>query len=132
VDASRDGILHLAAGRLFLVEAKRMSDKAVNLSQHMPEAVGQAMALSELTGQNTVRFCLSNGHSWIFAILVKDEAGQRTYYESSPRYLDKTQVQAETASSLASIQEIMELVLQWLSPTVPSLESLYTLKTWTG
>ena len=50
VDASRDGILHLAAGRLFLVEAKRMSDKAANLSQHMPEAVGQAMALSELTG----------------------------------------------------------------------------------
>ncbi|KAJ7814330.1 hypothetical protein B0H14DRAFT_2376063 [Mycena olivaceomarginata] len=134
VDASRDGILHLAAGRLFLVEAKRMSDKAVNLSQHMPEAVGQAMALSELTGLaicalslvtrvndhlflfsvKTLRFCLSNGHSWIFAILVKDEAGQRTYYESSPRYLDKTQVQAETASSLASIQEIMELVLQWV------------------
>jgi hypothetical protein len=50
VDASRDGILQLADGRLFLVEAKRMSDKVANLSHHMPEAVGQAIALSELTG----------------------------------------------------------------------------------
>ncbi|KAF8189256.1 hypothetical protein K438DRAFT_1676943 [Mycena galopus ATCC 62051] len=132
VDASRDGILQLADGRLFLVEAKRMLDKVANLSHHMPEAVGQAIALSELTGQNTVRFCLSNGHSWIFAILVKDESTcQRTYYESSPKYLDKTVILTATSNtSLNSIQQIVELVLQWLSPTVTPLESLYTLKTW--
>jgi len=132
VDASRDGILQLADGRLFLVEAKRISDKEANLSHHMPEAVGQAIALSELTGQNTVRFCLSNGHSWIFAILVKDEStGQRTYYESSPKYLDKNVIlDASRDASLNSIQQIVELVLQWLSPTVASPESLYTLKPW--
>ncbi|KAJ7447033.1 hypothetical protein B0H11DRAFT_2248460 [Mycena galericulata] len=131
VDASRDGILQLADGRLFLVGARR-TDKVANLSHHMPEAVGQAIALSELTGQNTVRFCLSNGHSWIFAILVKDEStGQRTYYESSPKYLDKTVILTATSeTSLNSIQQIVELVLQWLSPTVIPPESLYTLKTW--
>jgi hypothetical protein len=71
VDASRDGILHLAAGRLFLVEAKRTSDKAVNLSQHMPEAVGQAMALSELTGLAICALSLVtrvNDHLFLFSV----------------------------------------------------------------
>ncbi|KAK7016123.1 hypothetical protein R3P38DRAFT_2995213 [Favolaschia claudopus] len=130
VDASRDGILHLAAGHLFLVEAKRMSDKG--LSQHMPEAVGQAMALSEITGSNKVRFCLSNGHSWIFAILLKDEAGNRSYYESTPRYLDKSQTESDLPSSLQHIGGLVALVLQWLSPTDSHPENqLFTLKNWT-
>ncbi|KAJ7257463.1 hypothetical protein C8J57DRAFT_1074397 [Mycena rebaudengoi] len=104
---------HVADGRLFLVEAKRMSDKVTNLLHHMPEAVGQAISSAS---QNTVRFCLSNGHSWIFAILVKDEStGQRTYYESSPKYLDKTVILTATSdTSLNSIQQIVELVLQWV------------------
>ncbi|KAJ7240378.1 hypothetical protein B0H12DRAFT_54037 [Mycena haematopus] len=62
VDAPRDGILQLADGSLLLVEAKRMSDEVANLlrdndmsdevglAHHMPEAVGQAIAFSELTG----------------------------------------------------------------------------------
>lgn len=48
MDATRDRALNLAAGRLFLVEAKRLSDTTSSLSQHMPEAVSQALALSEL------------------------------------------------------------------------------------
>ena len=49
VDAPRSRVLTLAAGRLFLIGAKRLSDTTSSLSQHMPEAVTQALALSELT-----------------------------------------------------------------------------------
>ncbi|KAJ7210973.1 hypothetical protein B0H12DRAFT_1157166 [Mycena haematopus] len=128
VDAVREGILDIADGRIFLVEAKRISDQAVSLIQHLPEAVGQAIALSELSGQDTLRFCLSNGHSWLFAVLVKDATGKYTYYVSGPKYLDRGEIQHSTDTSLTSIQEIVELVMQWLSPTVTPLESLYTLK----
>src|ERR1700722_15721426 len=48
-DANRDDALDLGAGRLFLVEAKRLKDKTTLLSQHMPEAVSQAVVLAEIT-----------------------------------------------------------------------------------
>ncbi|KAJ7483169.1 hypothetical protein FB451DRAFT_100880 [Mycena latifolia] len=127
-DASRDGILPLACGQLLLVEAKGTSDKIVNMSEHMPKAIGQAIALSEIAGQDSVRFCLSNGRSWIFATLVKDDTGQRTFYEATPRYLNQNQNQIENATSQECVQEIVELVLQWLSPTISS-ESLYEFRT---
>ncbi|KAJ7740221.1 hypothetical protein DFH07DRAFT_839246 [Mycena maculata] len=52
VDTSRDGILDLAPGRLYLFKA-----------------VGQAIALSELTSQDTLKFCLSN--LWTFLALCR-------------------------------------------------------------
>ncbi|KAJ7138356.1 hypothetical protein C8R44DRAFT_728497 [Mycena epipterygia] len=60
VDASRDGILQLADSRLFFVEAKCMSDKVINLSHHMPEAVGQAVALSEFSSRSFLAKILSD------------------------------------------------------------------------
>ena len=47
-DSSRDDAFTLAAGRLFLVEAKRQGE-VTNISQYMPEAVSQAVALCEIT-----------------------------------------------------------------------------------
>ncbi|KAK7015409.1 hypothetical protein R3P38DRAFT_2997281 [Favolaschia claudopus] len=89
-------------------------NKDKGLSQHMPEAVGQAMALSEITGSN------------------KDEAGNRSYYESTPRYLDKSQTESDLPSSLQHIGGLVALVLQWLSPTDSHPENqLFTLKNWT-
>jgi hypothetical protein len=55
VDASRNGILQVADGRLFLVEAKRMSDKVTNLLHHMPEAVGQAISSARSPGLQSFR-----------------------------------------------------------------------------
>src|ERR1700722_10371168 len=65
--------------------------------------------------QNRVRFCLSNGLLWIFAILEKGENGKRAYYESTPRYIDKKVGQTQFENSHRGIQEIVELVLQWVS-----------------
>jgi hypothetical protein len=44
---------HIRGGRLCLVEAKRSE---VKLREHMPEAVSQAMALSEITGCDALLF----------------------------------------------------------------------------
>jgi hypothetical protein len=54
-------------------------------------------------------------NKWIFAVLTKDTKGERVYYESAPRYLDKNLVQMQTGESLCSVREIVELVLQWVS-----------------
>jgi len=117
-DATRHRALNLAAGRIFLVEAKRLSDTTSSLSQHMPEAVSQALALSELANQETIRFCLSNGRSWVFAFLKKEADGRRAYYEAPPCYLTKqTIVELQNADSLHSVQVIVELVLEWLIPS---------------
>jgi len=122
-DASRDKALDLSAGRLFFLKAKPTTP---NLAQHMPEAVGQAVVLAELTKQNQVRFCLSNGGSWIFAVLKKGDNGERTYYESVPRYINKRSGQIQTEDSCRKVEEIVELLLQWLMPE-PSCKDLYKL-----
>jgi hypothetical protein len=101
---SRDEALDIGAGRLFLVEAKRL-DTTTNLAQHMPEAVSQAVVLAEHTkhgillhepdiallisriqAKKRVRFCLSNGCAWILAILEKGDNGERVYYRSAARF----------------------------------------------
>jgi hypothetical protein len=48
-DANQERLFNPVVGRFFLVQAKHLSDTTPNLSQHMPEAVGRALALSELT-----------------------------------------------------------------------------------
>ena len=62
---------------------------------------------SSFNSQPQVRFCLSNGRSWIFCILKKDGSGW-VYYESSARHLKE-------AFSEDSVAEIMELVSEWVS-----------------
>ena len=67
------------------------------------------------SSQETVRFCLSNGRSWVFAFLKKEADGRRAYYEAPPCYLEKMVVQLQNADSLRSVQMIVELVLEWVS-----------------
>jgi hypothetical protein len=62
VDAPRDRVLTSAGGRLFPVEAKRLSDTS-SLSQHMPKAVSQALALSELTRYSVSISCPASKES---------------------------------------------------------------------
>jgi len=108
VDSSRDDALTVAQSRFLLIEAKRQNNQE-SLSSSVAEGVGQAIAVAEFTSQPQVRFCLSNGRSWIFCILTKDGSGW-VYYESSARHLKE-------ALSEGSVAEIMELVSKWLTPT---------------
>jgi len=48
------------------------------------------------------------------------------FYESPPRYLDRTLVRLQTQESQRSVREIVELVLEWLTPVMDP-EALYSL-----
>ncbi|KAH7908488.1 hypothetical protein BJ138DRAFT_994441, partial [Hygrophoropsis aurantiaca] len=94
---------------LFLVEERRqLTDDSPNaLSLHVPEAVGQALALATSTDREEVRFCLSNGNSWLFYILKLQE-GKWSYYESEPHQLEVGKDRSDS-----SIREIMKLLFEW-------------------
>jgi len=81
----------------------------------MPEAMSQALAVSEIPGRSITPFCLTNGRSWIFAVLKTESNGQRAYYAAQPFYLDRVLVEMRHVAALRSIQEIVELHLEWAS-----------------
>ncbi|KAG6825357.1 hypothetical protein H0H92_003979 [Tricholoma furcatifolium] len=110
VDNSRDDSLTVAQNRLLLIEAKRQHD-GESLFSVMPEAVGQAITVAELTSQPEVRFCLSNGRVWKFCIIKKSDSGW-VYYESTARHLNKAAVE----HSATEVSEILGLVSEWLTP----------------
>lgn len=114
---SRDAV-GLSKGRLFLVEAKRQNSDN-NLLSNIPEAVSQAIALLKSANFLEVRFCLSDGQSWIFFIL-KSENGILTYYESAIRRLSREVVE----NSDSQLREIVQLVCEWLKPTATDLFEL--------
>jgi len=116
--ASRDDTFEIANGRLFLVEAKRQNLEQ-SLKSCIPEAVSQAIALLKSTNLTEVRFCLSDGQTWIFFIL-KLENGILTYYESAPRRLARDIVE----DSDLQLRVIVRLVCQWLKPTEVDLFTL--------
>ncbi|KAF8071973.1 hypothetical protein FPV67DRAFT_1560692 [Lyophyllum atratum] len=112
---SREDAFEIAKGRLFLVEAKRQSLQQ-SLVAYIPEAVSQAIALLKSANLPEVRFCLSDGQTWIFFIL-KSENGTLTYYESAARRLSRDVVE----NSDLPLREIVQLVCEWLSPTATEL-----------
>ena len=57
-----------------------------------------------------VRFCLSNGQTWIFCIL-KAKEGKWTYYESARYDLDKATMELTDEP----LRKIIQLVLEWVS-----------------
>jgi len=117
-DGSREDAFEIAQGRLFLVQAKRQSLEQ-SLVSYIPEAVSQAIALLKSANLPEVRFCLSDGQSWIFYIL-KSENGMLTYYESATRRLSRDVVE----NTDLPLREIVQLVCEWLSPTATELFTL--------
>lgn len=84
---SREDAFDISQGHLFLVEAKRQSLEQ-SLVSYIPEAVSQAIALLRSANLPEVRFCLSDGQTWIFFILqLANET--LTYYESATRRLSR-------------------------------------------
>ncbi|PCH42710.1 hypothetical protein WOLCODRAFT_163991 [Wolfiporia cocos MD-104 SS10] len=113
---SRDDALEIAQDRLFLVEAKRMSKEGSSLASSIPEAVSRAIALAKVTSRDEVRFCLSNGQTWIFCILRAKE-GRWTYYESAPYDLDKVTM----GLTDEPLRKIIQLTFEWLAPITTDL-----------
>ncbi len=87
--------LRYAKNYITLVDARRENEMLVD---SMPEATSQAIALSEVTGyvffqldvtsilttvysNQTIRYCLSDGHEWMFAVYTRDAQGNRVSYE---------------------------------------------------
>lgn len=112
---SRDDAFVISKGRLVLVEAKRQSFNRTLIS-YIPEAVSQAIAVLKSANLPEVRFCLSDGQSWIFFIL-KSENGKLTYYESAICCLSRDVVE----SSDVPLREIMQLICEWLRPNTTGL-----------
>jgi len=115
---SRDDAFDISKGRLLLVEAKRQSLEQTLVS-YIPEAVSQAIALLKTANLPEVRFCLSDGHSWLF-FLLKSEDGELTYYESATRRLSRDVLE----SSDMPLREILQLVCEWLRPAATGLFEL--------
>ncbi|KAH8995649.1 Flavinator of succinate dehydrogenase-domain-containing protein [Lactarius akahatsu] len=103
---SRRHAFEIANARLFLVEAKRQSDEG--LSTHFPEAISQAIAVLKIANLPEVRFCLSDGQTWIFFIL-RSENNTLTYYESAIHRLSRDIVETTDLP----LREIMQLLREW-------------------
>ncbi|PPQ66531.1 hypothetical protein CVT26_009504 [Gymnopilus dilepis] len=115
---SREDAFEISKGFMFLVQAKRQSLKQ-SLVSHIPEAVSQAIALLKSANSPEVRFCLSDGQTWIFFIL-RLEDGVLTYYESATRRLSRDIVE----NSDLPLREIVQLLCEWLNPTATELFTL--------
>ncbi|KAG2351668.1 hypothetical protein BDR07DRAFT_1616726 [Suillus spraguei] len=104
--------------------------RAINgkLRDHVPEVVGQALALIELSKRDTVHFCVTDGHTWQFVIVTKDVEGEYTYYESDIYHVKENWPSIKDSESLHSLRKIVELAIQWLAPTkIYSPQGLYHL-----
>ncbi|KAH9045061.1 hypothetical protein EDB84DRAFT_1587092 [Lactarius hengduanensis] len=109
----REDVFRIANGHLFLVEAKRQghSNKR-GLSSYFPEAVAQAIALLKVASLPEVRFCLSDGQTWVFFVLKLDN-NTLTYYDSAPYRLSRDTME----NTDVPLREIVQLVREWLKPT---------------
>ncbi|KAH9176693.1 hypothetical protein EDB89DRAFT_1939413 [Lactarius sanguifluus] len=109
---AREDVFRIANGHLFLVEAKRQGHNKQDLSSYFPEAVSQAIALLKVANLPEVRFCLSDGQTWVFFILKSDD-NTLTYYDSVPYRLSRDPVE----NTNVPLREIIQLVREWLKPT---------------
>ncbi|KAH7908478.1 hypothetical protein BJ138DRAFT_1091186 [Hygrophoropsis aurantiaca] len=106
--SSRSLAFQIATGCLLLVEERRQltHDAATALELHIPEAIGQALALATSTNREEVRFCLSNGNLWLFYILKLRE-GKWWTYDALPQQLEVGRDMSDS-----SLHVIMKLLLE--------------------
>ncbi|KAK7694137.1 hypothetical protein QCA50_003713 [Cerrena zonata] len=115
-------VCEIAVGHFSLVVAKprRPGSTETGFVASIPEAVAQAMSFSVNAKKNTTHFCLSDGIYFIFFIL-KQENGSFTYYQSLTLELG----QPQDLNFDKRLQEIIQLLLEWLNPC---REDLFELK----
>jgi len=117
-------VMRFAKSCITLVEAKRSDD--ASFFDYAPEATGQAVALCEVTGLPTVRYCMSDGSNWLFALFTKDANGNRVCYES--HQVSITYTPRATALFRKDVHQVVELLYHWLVSEVdPLSDPLYSL-----
>ncbi|KAF8336918.1 uncharacterized protein EI90DRAFT_3044134 [Cantharellus anzutake] len=96
--SSLDHLMIYTRNPIMLVEAK-----VEMLIDYLPQATSQAVALSEVTGTKTVRYCLSDGDAWMFLVYSRDDEGNRISYEGPVLTIDKR-----------NLRSLVELLYHWL------------------
>ncbi|KAF9443433.1 hypothetical protein P691DRAFT_808967 [Macrolepiota fuliginosa MF-IS2] len=109
---SRDDVFKISNGRLFLVRSKCQALPGATLASYRAEAVSQAISAAVVGGLKQVRFCLSNGKTWIFFVL-KHEDDVWSYYESAARQLSPSK-------DGSHLHTIIVLLSCWLEGYFPS------------
>jgi hypothetical protein len=124
-------VMRFAKSCITLVEAKRSDD--ASFFDYAPEATGQAVALCEVTGcvashfiairhskfsssLPTVRYCMSDGSNWLFALFTKDANGNRVCYES--HQVSITYTPRATALFRKDVHQVVELLYHWVCDRV--------------
>ncbi|KAH9886649.1 hypothetical protein C8Q73DRAFT_273222 [Cubamyces lactineus] len=100
--------------RIIVVKAKR-PDGGQSIEDHLPEATGQAIALAD----KPVRYCLTNGTTWLFSLFTKDASGDRVAYEGS-----RVNIRADTIDDSEDLFEldvrrVMEQLHHWVRYNIP-------------
>ncbi|KAI5992703.1 hypothetical protein EDD15DRAFT_2441620, partial [Pisolithus albus] len=103
-----DNLMLYTGNRIMVVEAK--PDKET-LSDSLPEATSLAIALSEVTGDNTVRYCLSDGTKWMFLAYTRDAEGNRISYEGPLLTIMQPPVGERFKKD---VRRVVELLYHWL------------------
>ncbi|KAK7691250.1 hypothetical protein QCA50_004643 [Cerrena zonata] len=101
-------ILGRTQNQMFILRAKHVDEKPLN--SYLPEAVGQALALSQFIQIARMRFILVDGVSWMFCSLVKEESGVYTTYQSERFLLSKL-------GGIVEISKLLVLMNEWFSPS---------------
>jgi len=110
LEASLDDLMMYTRNRIMLVEGKHDKEMLIDC---MPEATSQAIALSEVTGNNTVRYCLSDGAKWMFQVYTSDAQGNRISYEGP--ILTIAQPDLEVGEDFKKgVRRLVELLYHWL------------------
>ncbi|KAI9068072.1 hypothetical protein FKP32DRAFT_1535239, partial [Trametes sanguinea] len=104
----KNNVLKIARGRLFLVKAKRENPDRSGLASYVPEAVSQAMAVIKSTGSPRVRYCLSNGATWLFCLLMFENNQWRNYVAPPLQLKDRIEASDE------GLRLIVQLLLEWV------------------
>ena len=123
-------MIKYGGNRIMLVEAKH--DKEM-LTDYIPQAISQAIALSEVTGwvfslfpfdiinycvfrNKTIRYCLSDGSRWMFLVYTRDYKGSRISYEGPILPIIR-----EKKNFTEDVRRILELLYHWVCP-VPKVK----------
>ena len=122
-----DALVRYARNYITLVDAKRENEMGVD---SMSEATSQAIALSEVTGyvffrlnicfsfsifdncvhrNQTIRYCLSDGHEWMFAVYTRDAEGNRVSYEGP-----LLEINDASRTFEKDVQRLVEVLYHWV------------------
>ncbi|KAI6011276.1 hypothetical protein PISMIDRAFT_690142 [Pisolithus microcarpus 441] len=108
LEAPPDDLMLYTGNHIILVEGKRDKEMLIDC---MPEATSQAIALSEVTGKNTVRYILSDGTKWMFQAYTRDAQGNRISYEGPLLTIVQPPV---GENSRKDVRRLVELLYHWL------------------